>query len=127
MHILPRELPFRRGKKKKKSKLQGESFVIKVRGEDHHQVRTRAAPKVNLSAMRLLDRFRKIIMHFIFSLPSRRHSAPRQRARGEHLDPPKTLCSSYHHMPSSHYTEAIADCIEFFNKSSQEDTSDALV
>lgn len=120
--ILPGELSV-----KKMYELQGQSFVIQVREEGHHQVRSTAAPKVNLSPMRLFDRFRKIIMHFIFSLPSRRHQVPRQRAGGEHMDPPKTSCSSYHYMPNSHYNEAIADCIEFFNKSSQEATADALV
>lgn len=98
-------------------KLQRESSVTQVRGEGH-QARTRAAPKVDLSHMRLFDRFRKMIMRLVLSLPSRRQSAPHQRT-GERFDPPKTSCSSYHYSPNSHYTEAIADCIEFFNKSSQ--------
>lgn len=106
-------------------KLQRESSVTQVRGEGH-QARTRAAPKVDLSHMGLFDRFRKMIVRLVLSLPSRRQSAPHQRT-GERFDPPKTSCSSYHYSPNSHYTEAIADCIEFFNKSSQEALSEALV
>ncbi|KAK4276511.1 hypothetical protein QN277_014652 [Acacia crassicarpa] len=37
----------------------------------------------------------------------------------DHLDPPKTSCSSYY-SSYSHYNEAISDCIEFFNKSAQD-------
>ncbi|PIA55506.1 hypothetical protein AQUCO_00700063v1 [Aquilegia coerulea] len=83
--------------------------------------------------MKLFNRFRKILMRFVFaSLPSVR-SVPRGHRHGDHPDPPKTSCSSYHHYsPNSHYNEAIADCIEFFNRSSQEGTmggrkSDVLV
>lgn len=36
-------------------------------------------------------------------------------------------CSSYFYSSNSHYTEAIADWIDFFSKSSQEALSDALV
>lgn len=100
--------------------------MIQVRGGEGHQSRTRVAPKANLSPMRLFDRFRKMIMRLVLSLPSRRPSGPNQRT-GERFDPPKTSCSSYHYSPNSHYTEAIADCIEFFNKSSQETLSEALV
>ncbi|EXC00978.1 hypothetical protein L484_016044 [Morus notabilis] len=74
--------------------------------------------------MKLFNRFRKLLMRFIFSLPSRRSSSatqgmtPRHR-NSDRFEPPKTSCSSYY-SSHSHYNEAIADCIEFFNKSSQE-------
>ncbi|CAK9148280.1 unnamed protein product [Ilex paraguariensis] len=113
---------------------QRESFFIQVRGEEDLQVpQTRASPKLNFSAMKIFDRFRKILMRFIFSLPSSSRgshqatvgSVPRRRScdRPE-SDPPKTSCSSYY-SSNSHYNEAIADCIEFFNKSSQEGIFDA--
>nr|XP_009768937.1 PREDICTED: uncharacterized protein LOC104219882 [Nicotiana sylvestris] len=35
-------------------------------------------------------------------------------------DPPKTSCSSYYYSSTSHYNEAIDDCIDFLNKSSQD-------
>ncbi|KAA8528739.1 hypothetical protein F0562_036094 [Nyssa sinensis] len=104
-----------------------DSFVIQVRGgaEEELQVpqTSRAFPKFNLSAMKLFDRFRKLLMRFIFSLPSGRSQAtpgtfPRRRSCDK-PDPPKTSCSSYY-SSNSHYNEAIADCIEFFNKSSQD-------
>ncbi|PIN15351.1 hypothetical protein CDL12_12012 [Handroanthus impetiginosus] len=84
--------------------------------------------------MKLLDRFRKIIMRFIFprGLPTRGRStapeggyagaAPRRRSCDRAVETPKTSCSSYNYYSSnSHYNEAIADCIEFFNKSAQDD------
>ncbi|KAG7024157.1 hypothetical protein SDJN02_12970, partial [Cucurbita argyrosperma subsp. argyrosperma] len=68
--------------------------------------------------MKLFHRIRKILVRFVFSLPSRVSS--RQRTTYDKLyDPPKTSCSSYY-SSHSHYDEAIADCIEFFNKSSQD-------
>lgn len=76
--------------------------------------------------MKLLERFRKIIMRFIFprGLPTRgggssEAAAPRWRSCEWVAEPPKTSCSSYYYS-KSHYNEAISDCIEFFNKSSQD-------
>ncbi|KAH7523516.1 uncharacterized protein LOC107408298 [Ziziphus jujuba] len=91
---------------------------------------TTTTTKLNLSAMKLFNRFRKILMRLIFSLPPRGSCSsssssatpgmtPRQRNCDRSFDPPKTSCSSYY-SSHSHYNEAIADCIEFFNKSSQE-------
>ncbi|KAL0314589.1 UNVERIFIED_CONTAM: hypothetical protein Sangu_2303300 [Sesamum angustifolium] len=87
--------------------------------------------------MKLLDRFRKIIMRFIFprGLPARGRSPPseaggytatarRRSCDRSTVETPKTSCSSsynYYYSSNSHYNEAIADCIEFFNKSSQLD------
>ncbi|KAK6245530.1 hypothetical protein SCA6_008620 [Theobroma cacao] len=113
---------------------QRESFAIEVRGcatlDRHHTPQAQAStlsPKLNFSAMKLFNRFRKILMRLIFSLPSGGSSgtssmAPKQ-TNCDRFDPPKTSCSSYY-SSHSHYTEAIADCIEFFNKSSQEGIMD---
>ncbi|GFY95700.1 hypothetical protein Acr_11g0000060 [Actinidia rufa] len=107
---------------------QRENFVIQVRlgPEDPLQVpQTRA--KFNFSAMKLFDRFRKIVMQLAFALPSKGSitgattgPVPRQRSCDHRPDPPKTSCSSSYYSSSFHYDEAIADCIEFFNKSSEE-------
>ncbi|XP_057975457.1 uncharacterized protein LOC131162870 [Malania oleifera] len=77
--------------------------------------------------MKLFDRFRRVLMRFIFSssssLPSHHQGSSSKGTRpsscdvGSSPDPPKTSCSSYY-SSNSHYSEAIADCIEFFNKSS---------
>ncbi|XP_050129487.1 uncharacterized protein LOC126606061 [Malus sylvestris] len=106
------------------------SFIVQVGQETlrsqnldpHHQ-----PPKLNLSAMKIFNRFRKIIMKLIFTVPSRsaRGTSPsgatstsRQRNSScDRFEPPKTSCSSYY-SSHLHYNEAIADCIEFFNKSS---------
>ncbi|PON70738.1 hypothetical protein PanWU01x14_077640 [Parasponia andersonii] len=72
--------------------------------------------------MKIFNRFRKLLMRLILSLPSRgtsSSSSAMQRNGDVRFDPPKTSCSSYY-SSHSHYNEAIADCIEFFNKSSQE-------
>ncbi|KAL6952413.1 hypothetical protein U1Q18_005970 [Sarracenia purpurea var. burkii] len=117
---------------------QRESFVIQVRsssaGSEGFQAdQTRASPhrNLNFSAMKLFDRFRKIVIRFIiFSLPS--SSSIRSRATSESVpwrrscdrrpDTPKASFSggSSYYSSISHYNEAISDCIEFFNKSSQE-------
>lgn len=119
-----------------------ESFVIQVRGEESSLGRlppnhSRAsssitAPKLNPSSMKLFNRFRKIIMRLVFpGFPPRSSSASpvvgasRNRNSCDKPDPPKSSFSSYY-SSQSHYNEAIADCIEFFNKSSssQEGFSD---
>ncbi|XP_059459464.1 uncharacterized protein LOC132189015 [Corylus avellana] len=96
---------------------QRESFVIHVRS-------SAVSPTtnfINFSAMKLFDRFRKILMRLLFSLPSRgsSSSASGRQKNCDGFEPPKTSCSSYY-SSHSHYNEAIADCIEFFNKSSQD-------
>ncbi|KAJ1421630.1 hypothetical protein SESBI_13582 [Sesbania bispinosa] len=88
--------------------------VIQVSSTDEDQIRKRR-PKLNLSVMKLFHRFRKIVMRFILLVPSR---GSRQR-NSDRFEPPKTSCSSYY-SSYSHYNEAIADCIEFFNKSAQD-------
>ncbi|KAL2468356.1 Uncharacterized protein Fot_51881 [Forsythia ovata] len=82
-----------------------------------------AVAVAGFSAMKIFDRFSKILMRVIFSLRSSRASGgvpvAAMRRSCDRPDPPKTSCSSYY-SSSSHYNEAIADCIEFFNKSSQD-------
>ncbi|XP_020411032.1 uncharacterized protein LOC18793073 [Prunus persica] len=122
------------------------SFIIQVGDHQqfhhHHQFdhHHHQPPKLNLSAMKLFNRFRKIIMRLLFSIPSRSATAssssssgatsstPRQRnstSCDRFFEPPKTSCSSYY-SSHSHYNEAIADCIEFFNKSSSSTQEDML-
>ncbi|CAK9317312.1 unnamed protein product [Citrullus colocynthis] len=82
---------------------------------------------LNFSSMKLFHRIRKILVRFVFSLPSRVSSSSSSRRRTSYdksFDPPKTSCSSYY-SSHSHYDEAIADCIEFFNKSSQDGVFEA--
>ncbi|KAF9618457.1 hypothetical protein IFM89_001180 [Coptis chinensis] len=113
-------------------RLQSESFVVQIKGGEEQVPTAVCRSSTTLSSMKLFDRFRKILMRFVFSLPSAR-SVPRHRStHADRPEPPKTSCSSYHYSPNSHYNEAIADCIEFFNKSSQDGTfvgrkSDVLV
>lgn len=105
---------------------QTESFVIQVRGSEASEaVSSSSRSKFNLSAMKLFHRFRKILMRLIFSVPSPADAAASSRHRNsDRFDPPKTSCSSYY-SSYSHYNEAIADCIEFFNKSAQDGFLDA--
>ncbi|KAF5206792.1 hypothetical protein FRX31_003616 [Thalictrum thalictroides] len=114
---------------------QSESFVIQIKGEvgeslGQEQVPHQPAARNKLlNSMKLFNRFRKILMRFVFSsLPSvsstdpRRHRTSSSQHGDGRPDTPKTSCSSsyYHHYSSnSHYNEAIADCIEFCNRSSQ--------
>jgi hypothetical protein len=84
---------------------------------DHNQV----PPACKLSfwsAMKFFNRFRKILTRLVFSGSTTSNMASKQRSC-ERFDPPRTSCSSYY-SSHTHYSEAIADCIEFFNKSSQE-------
>nr|DAD22374.1 TPA_asm: hypothetical protein HUJ06_023837 [Nelumbo nucifera] len=134
MHMIALHFPERICFSGEMHRPQRESFVIQIRGEAQLPY-AGVAPKLNLSAMKLFGRFRKIVTRFIFALPSRSPSAsrvPRQRTGDRFDDPPKTSFSSYNYSPNSHYHEAISDCIEFFNRSSQEGItggrkSDALV
>ncbi|KAF2594225.1 hypothetical protein F2Q70_00044529 [Brassica cretica] len=68
--------------------------------------------------MKVFHKFRKIFMRLIdLTLPS---SSRRKKngCEGERSEPPKISCSSSYYSSHVHYSEAIADCIEFFNKSS---------
>ncbi|XP_073035140.1 uncharacterized protein [Primulina eburnea] len=78
--------------------------------------------------MKLFGRFRKIIMRFIFPVHSRSGSPAAASGAAVAVAVPRrsscdsrTSCSnslSNLYSSDSHYNEAIADCIEFFNKSS---------
>ncbi|KAK6938957.1 hypothetical protein RJ641_032465 [Dillenia turbinata] len=105
-------------------KPQRDSFIINIKGGDQDLLVSQSQPNssiiFNFSAMKLFDRFRKIVMRLIFSFPSQGSGGSTSRQRTcDRPDPPKTSCSSYY-SSNSHYSEAIADCIEFINKSSQE-------
>ncbi|KAL3514762.1 hypothetical protein ACH5RR_027479 [Cinchona calisaya] len=124
---------------------QKESFAIEILGggggglqlSNHNK-----KPRISLSQrfqlstvkMKLFDRFRKSLMRFInLSIPSSyssrgsqttwsSNSAPRRKSCdiSSSADPPKTSCSSsYYSSINSHHSEAVADCIEFLNKSHQ--------
>ncbi|RDX72233.1 hypothetical protein CR513_48306, partial [Mucuna pruriens] len=110
---------------KQKAERGTESFVvIQIRGsEEGFEETPEGRAKLNLSAMKLFQRFRKILMRLVFSVPSRRSSDSRHKV-SDRFEPPKTSCSSYY-SSYSHYNEAIADCIEFFNKSAQDGVLDA--
>ncbi|ESQ34800.1 hypothetical protein EUTSA_v10009918mg [Eutrema salsugineum] len=75
--------------------------------------------------MKFFTKFRKILMKIIFTLPSssssatvRRHKTANSINGGERLETPKISCSNSYYSSHSHYSEAISDCIDFFNKSS---------
>ncbi|CAL9240790.1 unnamed protein product [Arabidopsis halleri] len=71
--------------------------------------------------MKLFHGLRKIFMRLIdLTLPSssRRQKNSVRSYDGERYEPPKISCSSSYYSSHVHYSEAIADCIEFFNKSS---------
>ncbi|KAL5845284.1 hypothetical protein ACOSQ4_011242 [Xanthoceras sorbifolium] len=116
---------------------QRESFVtIQIKGTtiatttSESSQATTTSNKPNFSVMKIFNRFRKILMRLIFSFPSSHGSSASTSSSNmaanyskqktcdrSSYDPPKTSCSSYY-SSQSHYSEAIADCIEFFNKSS---------
>ncbi|KAG1361899.1 hypothetical protein COCNU_10G001180 [Cocos nucifera] len=99
-------------------KLQGQSFMVQA---SHKGRNTRAGvvPKLNMWPTKLFGRFCKILVGF-FSLPSKPPTITHQRFDDEHPDIPKRSSSSLNLYPlTSHYEEAITDCIEFFNKSSK--------
>lgn len=123
-------------------RLGGDSFVIQVRAigvaeeqqyyqPQHHKniPSSKNNSNFNFSAMKLFHRFRKVLMRLVFSVPSSSSSSRRSTSsssdsarhrNSERFEPPKTSCSSYY-SSYSHYNEAISDCIEFFNKSAQDD------
>ncbi|CAH8357237.1 unnamed protein product [Eruca vesicaria subsp. sativa] len=75
--------------------------------------------------MKLFSKFRKILMKILFIVPSssssatvRRHKTADSRSGSERLETPKISCSNSYYSSQSHYSEAISDCIDFFNKSS---------
>ncbi|KAK1362308.1 hypothetical protein POM88_046782 [Heracleum sosnowskyi] len=122
---------------------QRESFVIQVKDIKQHPcsqnppepAHSGSSLKFNFSSMKIFNRFRRILMGFVFPFPSSTsHRSSRRtacessfprRSSCDRSEAPKTSCSSSYYSSNSHYDEAISDCIEFFNKSSQEDVFDA--
>ncbi|ESQ27565.1 hypothetical protein EUTSA_v10019842mg [Eutrema salsugineum] len=68
--------------------------------------------------MKLFHRFRKILMRLIDLTVPTSSRRKKNSGNGEGFEPPKISCSSSYYSSHVHYSEAIADCIEFFNKSS---------
>lgn len=99
------------------------SFVIQVSEGEEENHKTPSF-KFNLSPMKLFHRFRKVLMHLVFSSSSSNSRKDSRHRNSDRFEPPKTSCSSYY-SSYSHYNEAISDCIEFFNKSAQDGILDA--
>ncbi|CAA7031728.1 unnamed protein product [Microthlaspi erraticum] len=75
------------------------------------------------SSMKLFTKFRKILTKLIFTFPSSSATVRRRKTANssngcERLETPKISCSNSYYSSHSHYSEAISDCIDFFNKSS---------
>ncbi|XP_071700535.1 uncharacterized protein [Rutidosis leptorrhynchoides] len=75
--------------------------------------------------MKIFNRFRRIFMRFVFTIPSSKGtksscngSSGVRRRSCDRPDPPRSSCNSSYYSSSTHYDEAISDCIEFFKKSS---------
>ncbi|KAG2319672.1 hypothetical protein Bca4012_054087 [Brassica carinata] len=105
------------------------SFTIHINEPFHHQHHNHNNKTFIgfSSSMKLFSKFRKILMKIIFIVPSssssatvRRHhkTTTDSRSGGERLETPKISCSNSYYSSQSHYSEAISDCIDFFNKSS---------
>lgn len=99
------------------SRLQVKSFKMKATHKDHKNIRRGGvASKVSMWPIKLMNGFRKILLGF-FSLPPRSQVNSLKIGAEEYASElPKRSCSSSVH---AHYDEAIADCIEFINKSSK--------
>ncbi|KAF8112421.1 hypothetical protein N665_0064s0053 [Sinapis alba] len=105
------------------------SFTIHINDSFNHHQHHNHNNKTFIgfsSSMKLFSKFRKILMKIIFIVPSsssssatvRRHKTTDSRSGGERLETPKISCSNSYYSSQSHYSEAISDCIDFFNKSS---------
>ncbi|KQJ81625.1 hypothetical protein BRADI_5g01855v3 [Brachypodium distachyon] len=72
---------------------------------------------------RLMDGFRKMLVG-LFSFPPRPHKVTFSvvpGSRGGESAPKRSSCSSNLQPVNAHYDEAIADCVEFFNRSARVD------
>lgn len=101
---------------------QTNNFVIQIEGQHHQQ---QPQQTQNFSAMKIFNRFRRIFVRFMFSIPSSKRttssssgSSGLRRRSCDRPDPPRSSCNSSYYSSNTHYDEAISDCIEFFNKSS---------
>ncbi|KAJ0913438.1 hypothetical protein HanRHA438_Chr06g0285571 [Helianthus annuus] len=105
---------------------QTDNFVIHIQGHHPQQTQPQSLHTPNFSAMKVFNRFRRILMKFVFAMPSSKVKSKScgglsglGRRSCDRPDPPRTSYnSSSYYSSSTHYDEAISDCIEFFNKSS---------
>ncbi|KAK8944677.1 hypothetical protein KSP39_PZI007841 [Platanthera zijinensis] len=74
------------------------------------RIKPKRESSLSIWCSKLFRRFREALLS---SLPILQQPTPHQIES----DLPKSSCSSYISPPNSHYDEAIADCIEFLNKS----------
>lgn len=102
------------------SRLQAKSFRRKASHSHHSKAKMRWPS-------RIMDGFRKMLVG-LFSFPPRPQTVTfssssvddnhhHHHRGGGGGDAPKRSCSSNLHPLNPHYDEAIADCVEFFNKS----------
>ncbi|KAK9062723.1 hypothetical protein SSX86_019912 [Deinandra increscens subsp. villosa] len=99
---------------------QTHNFVIQIQGNQQPQTQHQSLQTPNFSAMKIFNRFRRIFMRFMFTIPSSKSSSSSgsRRRSSDRPDPPRASCNSSYYSSNTHYDEAISDCIEFFNKSS---------
>ncbi|KAJ0466703.1 hypothetical protein HanIR_Chr14g0675151 [Helianthus annuus] len=102
---------------------QTHNFVIQIQGKQQPQAPPHHTS--NFSAMKIFNRFRRIFMRYMFSIPSSKAtsstgggSSGLRRRSCDRPDPPRASLNSSYYSSNTHYNEAISDCIEFFNKSS---------
>ncbi|KAJ3679828.1 hypothetical protein LUZ60_016106 [Juncus effusus] len=103
------------------SRFQAKSFKVM---KANHKGQRGKATRVGMWPSRVIHGFTKILLGF-FSLPSRPQILSKRSVRVSeemiNVETPKRSCSSNLHPLDQHYNEAIADCVEFFNKSSSSD------
>lgn len=104
------------------SKFQAKSFKV-VKANHRGQ---KGRPRVGIWPARLVHGFTKILLGF-FAFSSSRPQISAKTSLGSipketiNADKPKQSWSANLHPVNQHYDEAIADCVEFFNKSSSRD------
>ncbi|EOA39388.1 hypothetical protein CARUB_v10012472mg [Capsella rubella] len=87
----------------------------------HHIQNNKSFIGLSSSSMKLFSKFRKILTRILFTLPSssatvRPHKTADSGNGCERLETPKISCSNSYYSSHSHYSEAISDCIDFFNE-----------
>ncbi|PKU80782.1 hypothetical protein MA16_Dca014620 [Dendrobium catenatum] len=97
------------------SKLRGQSFPAKVSHEGR-RAKVKTASKLFLWSAKLFRRFRDAL---VSSLPTIKPPVTHQFVE-DRSDVPERSSTLNISPRNSHYDEAIADCIEFLNKSCQD-------